>query len=126
MERHRPRLGAKLLDFNVASRVGDPVYTQSGMPPYQAPDVDLTRLDVSTDLFAVGVMLHELLCDGHHPYPGSRPMVGEKVIDPRTIRPGLSDGIAEFLLRACAAGRADCFTTAKRDEEMKSVLEVAR
>lgn len=117
------RTGAKLLDFNIASRVGDPVYTQSGTPPYQAPDVDLTRWDVSTDLFAVGVMLYELLCDGHHPYPGSRPMVGEQVIDPRTIRPELSDAIAELLLKACAADRADRFTTAK---EMKSALEAAR
>ena len=117
------RTGAKLLDFNIASRVGDPVYTQSGTPPYQAPDADLTRWDVSTDLFAVGVMLYELLCDGHHPYPGSRSMVGEKAIDPRTIRPELSNAIAEFLLKACAADRADRFTTAK---EMKSALEAAR
>ena len=117
------RTGAKLLDFNIASRVGDPVYTQSGTPPYQAPDVDLTRWDVSTDLFAVGVMLYELLCNGHHPYPGSRPMVREQVIDPRTIRPELSDAIAEFLLKACAADRANRFTTA---QEMKSALEAAR
>jgi hypothetical protein len=116
------RTGAKLLDFNIASRVGDPVYTQSGTPPYQAPDADLTRWDVSTDLFAVGVMLYELLCDGRHPYPGS-PMVGEKVIDPRTIRPELSDAIAEFLLKACAGDRADRFTTAR---EMKSALEASR
>ena len=84
------RSGAKLLDFNIASRVGDPVYTQSGTPPYQAPDADLTRWDVSTDLFAVGVMLYELLCNGHYPYPGSKPMVGEQVIDPRTVRPDLA------------------------------------
>jgi len=32
------RTGAKLLGFNIASRVGDPVYIQSGTPPYQAPD----------------------------------------------------------------------------------------
>ena len=51
------RTGAKLLDFNIASRVGDPVRTQSGTPPYQPPDADLTRWDVSTDLFAVGVLL---------------------------------------------------------------------
>jgi serine/threonine protein kinase len=57
------RAGVKLLDFNIASRVGDPVYTQSGTPPYQAPDAELTRWDVSTDLFAVGVMLYELLCE---------------------------------------------------------------
>ena len=80
------RTGAKLLDFNIASRVGDPVMTQSGTPPYQAPDGGLTRWDVSTDLFAVGVVLYQLLCDGHHPYPNSMPMVAEPVIDPRAIR----------------------------------------
>ena len=32
------RTGAKLLDFNIASRVGDPVHTHSGTPPYQPPD----------------------------------------------------------------------------------------
>jgi hypothetical protein len=30
--------GAKLLDFNIASRVGDPVRTLAGTPPYQPPD----------------------------------------------------------------------------------------
>ena len=34
------RTGAKLLDFNIASRVGDSVYTQSGTPPYQPPDAE--------------------------------------------------------------------------------------
>ena len=111
------RSGAKLLDFNIASRVGDPVYTQSGTPPYQAPDADLTRWDVSTDLFAVGVMLYELLCDGHHPYPGSKPMVGEQVIDPRTIRPDLAPGLAEFLLKACGSEREQRFPTASEMQE---------
>jgi hypothetical protein len=32
------RTGAKLLDFNIASRAGDEVKTRSGTPPYQAPD----------------------------------------------------------------------------------------
>src|SRR2546423_6059964 len=99
------RTGAKLLDFNIASRVGDPVYTQSGTPPYQAPDADLTRWDVSTDLFAVGVMLYQLLCNGHHPYPGSKPMVEEQVIDPRTVRSELAAELAEFLMKACAPYR---------------------
>ncbi|MGH3154612.1 MAG: serine/threonine-protein kinase, partial [Streptosporangiaceae bacterium] len=35
------RTGAKLLDFNIASRVGDPVHTQSGTPPYRPPDAGL-------------------------------------------------------------------------------------
>ena len=82
------RTGAKLLDFNIASRVGDPVRTQSGTPPYQPPDADLTRWEVTPDLFAVGVILYELLCNGHHPYPNARPMVDEPVIDPRKDPPG--------------------------------------
>src|SRR6202034_3252696 len=69
--------GPKLLDFNIASRVGDPVRTYSGTPPYQPSDADRTRWDVSTDLFAVGVVLYELLCKGQHPYPNSMPMVDE-------------------------------------------------
>ena len=69
------RAGAKLLDFNIASRFGDPVHTQSGTPPYQPPDAELTRWDVSTDLFAVGVLLYQLLCNGSHPYPNAMPVV---------------------------------------------------
>ena len=107
------RRGAKLLDFNIASRVGDPVMTQSGTPPYQAPDADLTRWDVSTDLFAVGVLLYELLCDGHHPYPAGQPIIGEPVIDPSTFRPDLPDGLRAFLVRACSSDRQDRFSTAR-------------
>ena len=106
------RTGAKLLDFNIASRVGDPVHTQSGTPPYQPPDADLDRWDVSTDLFAVGVLLYQLLCNGHHPFPHAMPMVGEPVIDPRTIRADLHPELAGFLLKACAPTRADRFATA--------------
>ena len=85
------RSGAKLLDFNIASRVGDPVNTVSGTPPYQPPDADLTRWDVSTDLFAVGVTLYELLCDGEHPYVNARPTLGAEPRDPRQFRRDLSD-----------------------------------
>jgi uncharacterized protein (TIGR02653 family) len=117
------RSGTKLLDFNIASRVGDPVHTQSGTPPYQAPEANLTRWDVSTDLFAVGVLLYELLCNGEHPYPGSMPMVGESVIDPRTIRADLPDDLAQFLMKACASYRSERFATAR---EMKDALAAAR
>ena len=116
------RTGAKLLDFNIASRVGDAVMTRSGTPPYQAPDADLTRWDVSTDLFAVGVMLYELLCNGHHPYPGSKPMVAEAVVDPRTIRPDLSEGIAEFLVKACAPYSDERYATAQEMEDALAAL----
>jgi hypothetical protein len=117
------RTGAKLLDFNIASRVGDPVQTQSGTPPYQSPDADLTRWDVSTDLFAVGVLLYQLLCNGHHPFPNSMPSVGEAVTDPRTIRSDLSSDLAEFLIKACAPANVDRFSTAA---EMRAALRSIR
>jgi len=117
------RRGAKLLDFNIASRVGDEVRTRSGTPPYQPPDVNLTRWDVSPDLFAVGVVLYQLLCDGQHPYPNSQPMVDEPVIDPKTIRSDLNADLAEFLIKACAPANADRFPTAA---EMQSSLRKIR
>jgi hypothetical protein len=106
------RTGAKLLDFNIASRVGDPVYTHSGTPPYQPPDADRGRWDVSTDLFAVGVLLYQLLCDGHHPFPNAMPAIGEPVTDPRTVRSDLNPDLAEFLIKACSPANADRFSTA--------------
>jgi serine/threonine protein kinase len=117
------RSGAKLLDFNIASRVGDPVRTVSGTPPYQPPDADLTRWDVSTDLFAVGVTLYELLCDGNHPYEQSRPIGGGEPRDPRRFRPGMNEALAAFLVKACAAERDQRFRTAA---EMRSALEAVR
>ena len=106
------RTGAKLLDFNIASRVGDPVHTQSGTPPYQPPDAGLGPWDVSTDLFAVGVLLYRLLCNGHHPFPNAMPMVDVPVTDPRTIRSDLDPDLAEFLIKACAPASVDRFSTA--------------
>lgn len=116
------RNGAKLLDFNIASRVGDPVKTLSGTPPYQAPDADLTRWDVSTDLFGVGVMLYELLCNGEHPYEGGRPSLGEGIRDVRQHRADLSPKLADFLTKACAPYREDRFNTALHmRQELESI-----
>jgi hypothetical protein len=117
------RTGAKLLDFNIASRAGDPVHTQSGTPPYQPPDADLTCWDVSTDLFAVGVLLYQLLCNGNHPYPNAMPMVDGVVIDPRTSRSDLGPDLAEFLIRACASASRDRFCSAA---EMQLALRTIR
>jgi CheY-like chemotaxis protein len=117
------RTGAKLLDFNIASRVGDPVFTHSGTPPYQPPDASNTQWDVSTDLFAVGVLLYQLLGNGHHPYPNGMPRTDGAVIDPRTIRRDLSPGLAGFLIKACAPASADRFSTAA---EMQLALRTIR
>jgi len=120
------RAGAKLLDFNIASRAGDPIHTQSGTPPYQPPDGDFGRWDVATDLFAVGVMLYELLCNGEHPYPRSQPVANAQPIDPKSVRPDLNDQLAGFLLKSCAPERSARFATAiemqARLAEIRSAL----
>ena len=117
------RAGAKLLDFNIASRFGDPVHTQSGTPPYQPPDADLVRWDVSTDLFAVGVLLYQLLCNGYHPYPNAMPVVDAAVSDPRGFRSDLGADLALFLVKACAPASCDRFSTAA---EMRLALRNIR
>ena len=90
-----------------------------GTPPYQAPDADLTCWDVTTDLYAVGVILYQLLCNGGYPYAGAKPTVGEEVIDPRIVRSDLGEDLAIFLVQACAPDRSDRFATAA---EMRDVL----
>jgi uncharacterized protein (TIGR02653 family) len=113
--------GIKVLDFNIASRVGDRVMTRSGTEPYQAPDIGYTTWDVSTDLFATGVVLYELLC-GEHPYLGGWPRLDAEPRDPREIRSDVPLGLAAFLLRACAPASDRRFPTAR---EMRTALGAA-
>ncbi len=112
--------GLVLLDFNIASRVGQPVLTISGTPPYQSPDVLIgtENWDVSPDLFAVGLVLYELLCCTH-PYEHAQPRMDRVPHDPREFRPELSSDLAAFLLKSCAPSRVDRFATAS---EMRAVL----
>ena len=113
--------GIKLLDFNIASRAGDPVKTRSGTPPYQPPDAGLDSWEVSIDLFATGVVLYELLA-GTHPYEGRSPRADRSPRDPREFRPDLSPALANFLLKATAPQSADRFASAP---EMTTALQEA-
>jgi hypothetical protein len=69
------------------------------------------------------VLLYQLLCNGHHPFPNAMPEGDESVIDPRTIRFDLGPDLAEFLIKACAPTRADRFSTAA---EMRLALHSIR
>jgi hypothetical protein len=50
-------------------------------------------------------------------------MLDEPVIDPRTFRPDLNPGLAEFLIKACASANVDRFSTAA---EMQAALDKVR
>jgi serine/threonine protein kinase len=106
----------KILDFNIASPAGSQVLTVSGTPPYQPGDADLTAWSVDPDLFAVSVVLYELIT-GEHPYEERNPTKGEP-IDPRT-RADVPDWLADFVLKGCASEQARRFKTAV---EMRAAL----
>jgi serine/threonine protein kinase len=113
--------GVVLIDFNIASKVGQKVETVSGTPPYQSPDLvaNLESWDVSPDLFAVGVVLYELLCY-EHPYENATPRMDRLPRDPRGFRPEVSAGLAAFLVGACMPSRRDRFSQAR---EMREALQ---
>ena len=117
----------KIVDFGIA-RVGDNSLTRTGQVvgtiTYMSPEqINAQVVDGRTDIFSAGVMLYELLCNGQHPYPHSKPMVGEEVIDPAGVRPDLDSDVVSFLIKACAADRSERFATAK---EMKTALATLR
>jgi serine/threonine protein kinase len=113
--------GVVLIDFNIASPVGQPVYTTSGTLNYMAPDITagIDTWETSPDLFAVGIVLYELLCRDH-PYLGATPRIDYLPRDPRELQPDLSPALAEFLLKACAPFRGDRFASA---HEMRAALQ---
>lgn len=113
--------GVVLIDFNIASKVGQQVLTVSGTPRYLSPDIvaGTDMWDVSPDLFAVGVVLYELICC-EHPYDDGQPRPSADPRDPRTYRPDLSPPLADFLVKACMPFRGERFTNAR---EMRLALE---
>ena len=72
--RHGKRLEAKLMDFGVA-QMGPSGLTQTGTwigtVSYMAPEyLDSSRATCSSDLFALGVILYEILTGGRKPFQG--------------------------------------------------------
>jgi len=108
--------GRKLIDFNISSKVGLEKGTLSHTPGYLPPDLlalgTLGEWDVQPDLFATGVVSYQLLT-GHHPYPDGVIGADQNPKDPHDFSAGLSDELAAFLCRACAAHGEDRFDTAR-------------
>ena len=110
-----PKGQVKLLDFGLARIVkpkeGDATWSvttlavPAGTPPYMAPEQLMGgRLDVRTDIYAVGASLYEL-ATGRTPFRGaSLPELIAAVLHtppepPSTIRPGLSPGLEKAILK---------------------------
>ena len=119
----------RLLDLGVAASDGEDAaetfneINNPGTPSYMAPELFAgTRASESSDLYAVGVTLYQLLTR-KYPYgeiePFQSPRFGDPVL-PTRHRPDLPDWLESVLLKAVARAPADRFETA---EEFLLALE---
>ena len=107
-----PQDGIKLIDFGIASQAGAKRLTYAGFtqalgsPDYISPEqVKGKRGDARSDLYAVGVMLYEML-SGKTPFTGPSPLavMNDRLINhplpPREAEPSISLQLQEVLYRA--------------------------
>ncbi|MEN9704786.1 MAG: hypothetical protein RLZZ393_665 [Pseudomonadota bacterium] len=122
----------KIVDFGVASahREGDTQLTKTGFvigsPKYMAPEQILGKsIDERADIYAVGVILYELLT-GVPPYSEGDHMavmyqhVQGRATPPAERNPALPAGLGEIVMKAMAVERAERFQSM---DELKSALE---
>jgi eukaryotic-like serine/threonine-protein kinase len=122
----------KIVDFGVAAaqREGDTQLTKTGYvigsPKYMAPEQILgKKVDERADIYAVGVILYEMLT-GVPPYSRGDHMsvmyqhVQGKARPPLEVNPNLPQGVAETITRAMAVDKGKRFQTM---EELRKGLE---
>lgn len=115
--------GAKLLDFGLARLIGDAAIgseklTRAGMavgtPTYMAPEWLTTgELDIRADLYAVSVVLFEMLT-GAPPFSGNEPLeiLERHATEPVPEMNGVPDEVARLVRRGLAKNRDTRLTTA--------------
>jgi serine/threonine protein kinase len=113
----------KLIDFGIASKAGARRLTfgklsMLGTPDYISPEqVDGKRGDERSDLYAVGVMLYEMVT-GRTPFCGDTPFAAMNArlvsnpIPPRELVPELSPELQETIFRALERDPRKRYSTA--------------
>lgn len=120
-----PQGQLRILDLGVAASDGEALgeINNPGTPSYMAPELFAgERATVSSDLYACGVTLYQLLTR-HYPYgevePFQTPRFGVPV-PPTRYQPGIPDWLENLLLKAVARAPRERFETA---EEFLLALE---
>jgi serine/threonine-protein kinase len=122
----------KIVDFGVAAaqQQGDTQLTKTGYvigsPKYMAPEQILgKKVDERSDIYAVGVMLYEMLT-GIPPYAKGDHMsvmyqhVQGRARPPREINPALPQGLPELIMRAMAVDKTKRFQSM---DELSAALQ---
>ncbi|MGB8224883.1 MAG: protein kinase [Polyangiales bacterium] len=130
----------KVVDFGLATIVGkESSITKPGLvcgtPDYMSPEQGRgDRVDGRGDLYALGVVLFELLV-GHLPYIDDTPTrvvlrhLNDPIPDPREVRPNrnIPDRLAEVTMKALAKNANDRYQLARdMQEALRSALEDVR
>ena len=123
-----------LTDFGLAKMVGGSMLTQSGMtvgtPAYMSPEQGGgNKIDARTDIYALGVMLYELVV-GEVPYIAETPMavIVKHIVDPlpmpRAKNPDIPEELQRVILKALAKDPEDRFQKAGEiTEAMKPIVK---
>ena len=122
----------KIVDFGVAAaqREGDTQLTKTGYvigsPKYMAPEQILGRkVDERADVYALGVMLYEMLT-GVPPYSRGDHMsvmyqhVQGKARPPKEVLPSLPQGVSDIVMTAMSVDKSKRYQTM---DEMRTALE---
>jgi serine/threonine-protein kinase len=122
----------KIVDFGVAAahREGDTALTKTGYvigsPKYMAPEQILgKKVDERADVYAIGVMLYEMLT-GVPPYARGDHMavmyqhVQGRARPPREVNPNLSPELSELIVRAMAVDKTKRF---QNMDELRTALQ---
>jgi len=117
--------GIKLIDFGIAAKAGARRLTFAklsqimGTPEYISPEqVKGKRGDGRSDIYALGVMLYEMLT-GKPPFQGPNPfaIMNDRLLNnpvpPREIEPSISPQLQEVIYRALERDPKNRYATAK-------------
>ncbi|HLJ17764.1 MAG TPA: protein kinase [Bryobacteraceae bacterium] len=123
--------GVKVMDFGIARQfqgTGQLTNTMVGTPSYMAPEqLELKRVDARTDIYALGLLLYEMVT-GVQPFTGETPIavalkhLREEPTRPRELMPALPPHAEEIILKCLRKDSAkrfqsvDALTTALRRE----------